>query len=443
MCGRDKYNIMITSNDQQTAHSNIPTKPELSVNTRILNSRSEFKEKLLCDGPTFSPGSACCFTCTYCYTESMMNRGGSEVWAALKAAGRSFQEVVIRRAAPLQRLREELSDVPAKFKQAPLVIYTSPAVDVAATPYLAKESAELCNEILASTAWDIRILSKSPLIATIAAAVCPPWRHRLILGLSTGTLDDRVARAIEPAAPPPSKRLEALRQLQEQGYRTFAMLCPILPQDPVAYFRQADDLIDFNRCEHVWAEVLNRRGKSMERTAQALEAAQMTEWAHRLRGVFGTGSTPAWEAYARSTFAALTAVVAPNKLRFMQYATDESIGYWMNQKVLGAVPLGEAKDKRERGAALESESLVRLKRSEAAKKAWVTIRRNRAQTIRGTKPAGPNNPPTPTERLGDPPVMQRDLRNYLRSAAARKAWATIQRKRETQRLAGNPDGSAA
>jgi DNA repair photolyase len=47
--------------------------------------------------------------------------------------------------------------------------------------------------------------------------------------MSVTTLDRRLARAMEPRASTPSKRLEALRQLSEAGIPTFAMFAPVVP----------------------------------------------------------------------------------------------------------------------------------------------------------------------------------------------------------------------
>jgi DNA repair photolyase len=92
---------------------------------------------------------------------------------------------------------------------------------------LADETIDLCVEVLESTGWTIRLLSKSTLLERIAKKIPAKWGQQIIYGLSTGTFEDGVAAAIEPDAPPPSKRLETLRKLQRQGLRTFAMLCPI------------------------------------------------------------------------------------------------------------------------------------------------------------------------------------------------------------------------
>ncbi len=367
-----------TENARRSCTERIGGKTVLHVETRILNPDSDFRDKLLCGGPTISAGSSCAYSCKYCYVGTMMDRGGSAVSEALRQTGKRFSEVVIRRTAPLETLRAELRDSRGRLRYADdsRVVYASPAVDVAATVELARETISLCLEILASTGWTIRLLSKSPLILAIAEAIPPRWKHRVIYAVSTGTLDDTVAKAIEPDAPAPSKRLEALKRLQDQGCRTFAMLCPILPQDPVAFATDAAKKINFDACEHVWAEVLNRRGASMQHTADALDAAGIADWAAALRRVFGPETTEIWEGYARSTFAALTAIVPPGKLRFLQYVTHSSVAWWSGQRDYGAIALGKAAKPIETPEEVSPE--LKAKRSAAARKAWETIRAKRA-----------------------------------------------------------------
>jgi DNA repair photolyase len=308
-----------------------------TTRSRIFNPESGFKKKLLCTGPTFSPGTRCAYSCSYCYAESIMAKQPF-VSGILRTSGRRFQDVVIRREAPLATLRQELryADGSLRFKTATGVVYGSPLVDVAATEELAQETIALCAEILDSTGYHVRLLSKSPLLVDVARSLP---KERMIYGLSTETLEDDVARTVEPDAPPPSRRLEALKQLQAQGYRTFAMLCPILPQDATAYVRRAAGLIHFARCEHLWAEVLNARGASTRRTLEALEQAGLSVCAKNLETVTGKDSLGPWETYARRTFAALAAALPAGKLRFLQYVTKSSRPWWANQQARGAILL--------------------------------------------------------------------------------------------------------
>jgi hypothetical protein len=82
------------------------------------------------------------------------------------------EDIVIRRAGAVARLRAELTDRSGhpKYKADDdrRVIYSSPLVDVAANMELVRETIEVCNVILELTNWQIRLLSKSNLLPKIA-----------------------------------------------------------------------------------------------------------------------------------------------------------------------------------------------------------------------------------------------------------------------------------
>jgi DNA repair photolyase len=129
---------------------------------------------------------------------------------------------------------------------------------------LLRETAEACNLLLDHTHFQIRLLSKSNLLHKLIADKMIPERHhqRIIFGFSTGTLDDRVAKAIETGTPLVSQRLKSLHWLQDQGLRTFGMICPSLPQHNYRKFsREICEAVRFEQCEHVWAEVTRDDGR--------------------------------------------------------------------------------------------------------------------------------------------------------------------------------------
>ena len=218
------------------------------------------------------------------------------------------------------------------------MIYASPLVDIAANMDLVRETIEVCKLILALTHWQIRLLSKSNLLPIIARELP---RDRIIYGVSTGTLDDKLAVAFEQGTPLPSKRLQSLHWLQDNGYRTFGMICPSLPQtDYDAFAREMSDAIRAEKCEHVWAEVINVRGESMTRTVAALRAGGFEFEAQELLHVATNKS--AWEYYARKTFLAHAPLYRPGKLRFLQYVTVGSRAWWATREKIGAISLGRA-----------------------------------------------------------------------------------------------------
>ena len=322
-------------------------KPVFSVPAKsVLNLDSGFKHKLLCGGPTFSAGSACAYSCEYCYVEDLMRKNPH--WQAVQAqqSGTAFADVVIRRAGAVDALRRQLTfaDGQPRFNDPSdrRVIYASPLVDVAANMELVRETVEACKVILALTHWHIRLLSKSNLLPKVAAELPP---DRIIYGVSAGTLDDGLAKAFERGTPLVSKRIESLHWLQDRGFRTFGMVCPSLPQVDCAEFSGTMmRAIRADRCEHVWGEVINLRGDSFTRTIHALTLAGYVDQAVRVTKV--CEDKEVWEDYARATFDAhayeLRRHTGPDgkpKLRFLQYVTAQSKPWWKAREADGAILL--------------------------------------------------------------------------------------------------------
>lgn len=319
----------------------------------VLNMDSGFRHKLLCDGPTFSAGDACAYSCSFCYVEAMTHKLLRHDHSDLKDFAHT--DIVVRRTNAVETLRKQLLALPESVRNQQLTLYMSHSVDVAANMDLVRETVAACEAILELTWWDIRILSKSNLLPKVAALLLDSpvnkvsdVKPRLIFGVSTGTLDDALADAFEQGCPKVSKRIESLHWLQDEGFRTFGMICPSLPvRDSYQKWSAAImDAIRAHRCEHVWAEVLNVRGESMTRTCKALYDAGYEWQATELERVSTDKS--AWENYARKTFLAhacrtdLLDQHGVTKLRFLQYVTTATASWWHDHRSHGAVPLGAA-----------------------------------------------------------------------------------------------------
>jgi DNA repair photolyase len=66
------------------------------------------------------------------------------------------------------------------------------------------------------------------------AAILPPdldqkLAARVFITFSFSTTDDELAFRLEPGAPAPTERLDAMKTLAEQGFQTGASLMPLLP----------------------------------------------------------------------------------------------------------------------------------------------------------------------------------------------------------------------
>jgi len=338
-------------------------KPVFRVPTkRVISPKSAFLHKKLCDGPTFTLGLSCFFSCLFCYVFSVLCRN-SAVLRIMKETGLTFDQIAIERDDPLPVLRSHLLNQKGRRKfNDPgdhRVIYASPLVDVAANLPTVRQTIGACRLILETTGWQIRLLSKSALLKTVAEALAD-YKDRVIYGLSTGTFDDKLAMSFELHTSSPTARLRTLHWLQDNGYRTYGMICPILRQvDYAAFAAEAVSKIRMDRCEHVWAEVINVRGKSLVKTCAGLRAAGFDKEADMVEAVSGPKHKSAWEGYARQSLLALSRVVPPEKLRFLQYVQEGHLEWWRRQEPLGAVLLGASvfgKKKRSRKAAVNKEA---------------------------------------------------------------------------------------
>ena len=325
----------------------------------VLSANEAFQEKLLCDGLTLNAGDLCTFSCSFCYVESQIWKlvhGEVGEFNQRTAQSLGGSQVVVRREKAVEILKRQIrkKDDRAEDRR---VVYGSTLVDVAGNLELLRETAELVTWILDNTHWQIRLLSKSNILHRLVKDRLVPDRkkdgaserhhRRIIFGFSTGTFDDRLAAAFESGTARVSKRLEALHWLQDEGFRTFGMVCPSLPQeDYQAFAEEAIRSLRPERMEHVWAEVINVRGESFDRTRQALIQGGFSDHADRLAEVsLGTQSKVAWEHYARATFEAHSKHLPPGKLRFLQYVNPGNLDWWRDQRPRGAVLLGtSAKD---------------------------------------------------------------------------------------------------
>lgn len=336
-------------------------KPVFEVPAKtVLNWSSGFGHKLLCSDPglTFTCGTACAYSCCFCYVPDAMEKSGHLDEA--HEAKLTLAEVVVRRTGAVEALRQQIvSAREGKGRKAALfarngspgdekVIYSSPLVDVAANMELVGETVAACLVILQETPWHIRLLSKSNLLPKVAEGLCKNHapdevRHRLTFGVSTGTLDDKLARCFEQGTPLVSKRIQSLHRLQDEGFRTYGMICPSLPQRDYAAFAQDIGLaLRPHLLEHVWAEVINLRGDSFTRTIRALLDGGFEWEANQLAIV--SNNKEEWEQYSRDTFLAHEPLYAPGQLRFLQYVGKANRDWWMPHQARGAVLLGTVPD---------------------------------------------------------------------------------------------------
>jgi len=85
-------------------------------------------------------------------------------------------------------------------------------------------------EVLEKTGHPVGIVTKSALVVRDIDILARMAKRNLAkVALSVTSLDPKLARAMEPRASTPPKRLEALRQLSEAGIPTTVMVAPVIP----------------------------------------------------------------------------------------------------------------------------------------------------------------------------------------------------------------------
>jgi DNA repair photolyase len=85
-------------------------------------------------------------------------------------------------------------------------------------------------EVLERTGHPVGIVTKSALILRDLDILARMARRDLVkVALSVTTLDTKLARIMEPRAPSPPRRLEALRQLVNAGIPTSTLVAPVIP----------------------------------------------------------------------------------------------------------------------------------------------------------------------------------------------------------------------
>lgn len=176
--------------------------------------------------------------------------------------------------------------------------------------------------VLDRTAFRIRVLTKNAIVGM------PEWiaffrAHpgRFVVGLSTGSLDDRWAGRIEVGTSRPSARLAATRALQDAGVPTFGMACPVFPD--VLDGDGVERLVESIRpglAETVWAEPFNDRVNWAKVRKGYPEGSPGYEF---LTEVYERRNKARWSAYATDLYLRLRAHAERHgwlsKLRYLLY----------------------------------------------------------------------------------------------------------------------------
>ncbi len=168
---------------------------------------------------SINPYRGCEHGCVYCYARPTHCYLGH-------SAGLDFETKLYAKPNAAELLEQEL----AHPRYVPKVIALGTNTDPYQPIERERRLTRAILEVLERTGHPVGIVTKSALVTRDIDILARMAERSLVkVALSVTTLDRRLARAMEPRASTPGKRLEALRQLSEAGIPTAVMVAPVIP----------------------------------------------------------------------------------------------------------------------------------------------------------------------------------------------------------------------
>ena len=176
---------------------------------------------------TLNPYAGCSMGCIYCYTR------GSKY-------GGDYGDAVAAKSNAVYILKRQLKNSIRRHERGFIVLGS------AADPYPTVENdLQLTRAILGIIKrykFPIHILTKSTLIlrdidvlngikdvAIVPSELTDKLDTGVIISFSFSTLNEELARIIEPGAPNPIERLETMKEFSDNGFKTGIINMPVLP----------------------------------------------------------------------------------------------------------------------------------------------------------------------------------------------------------------------
>jgi DNA repair photolyase len=168
---------------------------------------------------SINPYRGCEHGCVYCFARP------THAYMGL-SPGLDFETKLFAKHGAAELLEKELAN--PNYKPQTIAIGTN------TDPYQPIERSRRVMrsvlEVLHRTSHPVAIVTKSNLVTRDIDLLAPMAAEGLAkVAISITTLDPVLARKMEPRAPTPAKRLEAIRQLSAAGIPVAVMVAPILP----------------------------------------------------------------------------------------------------------------------------------------------------------------------------------------------------------------------
>ncbi len=168
---------------------------------------------------SINPYRGCEHGCIYCYAQP------SHAYLEL-SPGLDFETRLFAKTNAVQLLRDELS----KKSYVPKPIAFGTNTDAYQPIERRYRIMRGLLEVLAACNHPLTIVTKAALIERDIDLLAPMAKKSLVKAfVSVTTLDHKLARALEPRAASPSRRIDAIRALVTAGIPTGVMVAPVIP----------------------------------------------------------------------------------------------------------------------------------------------------------------------------------------------------------------------
>lgn len=276
------WNCAMEATHEQQGNVSVNVDP-----TKAVLSESSLHKKSLCDY-VINVATGCRHGCKFCYVpttpavshrEEMLNEK-----ADVDDAQLDWGSYLLYRDDLPERLHEELRNHdPEDWKRTNRgrgVVMLSSGTDC----YQDRRAAQItrgCIQELVKHDIPVRVLSRSPNM-TRDIDLFKEAGDNIIVGSSIPTLKTELARAMEPNAPPPMARFEALDEISRAGVPVYVSMSPTYPTTDEHEIRNMLSLFAALEPEVIFHEPVNPRGENFQMCFQATKEAGFEEVARQL-----------------------------------------------------------------------------------------------------------------------------------------------------------------
>jgi DNA repair photolyase len=168
---------------------------------------------------SINPYRGCEHGCAYCFARP------THAFMGL-SPGLDFETKLFAKPTAAKLLRRELAKPGYEPRTMAIGTNTDPYQPIERRYRIMREILEVLDE----TSHPVGIVTKSALVVRDIDLLARMAKRNLVkVALSVTTLDRALARAMEPRAATPQRRVDALRQLSEAGVPTAIMVAPVIP----------------------------------------------------------------------------------------------------------------------------------------------------------------------------------------------------------------------